>query len=98
MIHYFFSFERYFAFIYASDSQKHVGGQAMARSQSQSFDTHTVCDPTLPEVELEDDKGVAAIYKVKPGTIRVQRHLRRHGKPHWFKVDPIYVGSLRPVR
>ena len=52
--------------------------------------------PNTDQIQLPkllDDIGLGEIADMAPATFRVQRHLRRTGKPHWFNVDPIYVGS-----
>jgi len=35
---------------------------------------------------------------VARSTIRVQRHLRQSGQPHWLKLDPVYIGSIPRYR
>ena len=42
---------------------------------------------------LVNDNRVALKLDTKPVTIRGQRHKRKHGLPHWFKVDAVYIGS-----
>lgn len=48
--------------------------------------------PTLAK-RLLTDRDVADRLAVSPNTIRTQRHLRLTGKPHWFILDPIMIGS-----
>lgn len=49
------------------------------------------------EVEEEDifvgDSWVAQRIGMKPATIRTQRFKRLHRQEHWFRVDPVYIGS-----
>lgn len=39
------------------------------------------------------DGWVAAQIGMKISTIRVQRFNRRHGRPHWLDIDPVFIGS-----
>ena len=42
---------------------------------------------------LINDREVAHLLGVKPGTIRKQRCDRQNGRPHWFTVDSVKIGS-----
>jgi len=44
------------------------------------------------------DLWLAQQLHVARSTIRVQRHLRQNGKPHWLELDPIYIGSIPRYR
>lgn len=44
------------------------------------------------------DAWLAEQIQVARSTIRVQRHLRLQGKPHWLNLDPVYIGSLPRYR
>ena len=43
--------------------------------------------------EFMNDRDIAKLFAMSLGWVRVQRHFRRHQKPHVFTVDPIYIGS-----
>ena len=42
---------------------------------------------------LLNDKDISHLVRFSPSWVRVQRHFRRHGKPHVLTIDPIQVGS-----
>lgn len=43
--------------------------------------------------ELINDKEIARQTTFSPEWVRLQRYLRRHGKPHVLDIDPVIVGS-----
>ena len=49
--------------------------------------------PDHPQ-SLLDDRAVAQHLSVSRSWVRQQRYRRRHGMPHTFDVEPIYIGDL----
>lgn len=49
--------------------------------------------PDGPASRLVGDAWIARQLCMKPSTLRVQRHLRKKRAPHWFNLDPVWVGS-----
>ena len=47
----------------------------------------------MTETAFYNDRDIAQRLKFSISWVRVQRHLRAHGLPHTFKVDPRYIGS-----
>ena len=45
-----------------------------------------------------DDGAIAQTLCVSKSCIRGQRFKRRHGLPHWFTVDPVYIGKCPRYR
>ncbi|HJT43945.1 MAG TPA: hypothetical protein VJ750_10640 [Rhizomicrobium sp.] len=45
------------------------------------------------EPELITDKDIARRAGFSPEWVRLQRHHRRHGRPHVLDIDPVIVGS-----
>ena len=54
----------------------------------------------MPENEdcLIGDAKVAAYLAVSCSYVRGQRFKRRHGLPHSFEVDPVYIGTMPRYR
>jgi hypothetical protein len=48
--------------------------------------------------QLLADGAIARALSISPVTIRKQRFDRRHGRPHWFTVDPVMIGSVPRYR
>lgn len=40
-----------------------------------------------------NDKDIARLLNLSPSWVRGQRHKRRHNLPHFFTLDPCYIGS-----
>jgi predicted DNA-binding transcriptional regulator AlpA len=46
-----------------------------------------------PEYVLINDKQVARIFQMSTPWVRVERHKRRKGLPHFLTVDARYIGT-----
>jgi len=42
---------------------------------------------------LLNDQAIAKAASMSPSWVRVQRHLRKRGKPHTLTIDPVMIGS-----
>jgi hypothetical protein len=43
--------------------------------------------------QFYNDNDIARFVGVSPSWVRLQRHFRKHNKPHVFDIDPIFLGS-----
>ncbi len=44
------------------------------------------------EPSFYSDRDVAHLLALSPSWVRVQRHKRRKGQPHFLAIDPHYIG------
>ena len=58
-----------------------------------SYDEALMEERRIVTPEFMNDRDIAKLFAMSLGWVRVQRHFRRHQKPHVFTVDPIYIGS-----
>lgn len=45
-----------------------------------------------------DDSAIANLLSMSSSWVRVQRHKRRHGKPHQLDIDPVMIGRCPRYR
>lgn len=50
------------------------------------------------KIKLLNDHSVAELLDVSVAWVRLQKHLRKHGKEHSLAVDPILMGKTRRYR
>ena len=53
---------------------------------------------SIIEKRLVGDSEIAKLLSVSRSFVRKQRFNRRHGHPHVFDVDPIFIGSVPRYR